>query len=93
MNHYSSNGVLILRGRAPRLLVAGGLMIGIVPYTLALIVPLEEQLLSLESRVRRGEQADVRNEDVVDKLETWRWLNYGRTLLPALGVAMAWTLW
>lgn len=39
------------------LLVAGSFMIGIVPYTLSLIVPLEVSLLAEEAKMRKMLQA------------------------------------
>lgn len=81
-------------------------MIGIVPYTLALIVPVEEKLLRRESKLAKDRVANKltpleagpdENDDTYrntrEMLSRWNALNYGRTLLPVLGIAVAWTLW
>lgn len=84
------------------LLVAGSFMIGIVPYTLSLIVPLEEVLLNKQARlVKAAEKLDhngvserkVSAEETRSLLNRWAVLNYGRTALPLVGLVVAWSIW
>ncbi|KAH6884203.1 hypothetical protein B0T10DRAFT_493739 [Thelonectria olida] len=88
-----------LPGRVPRLLLAGSLMVGIVPYTLALIVPVEEVLLKREAKIakaRKDGSAPTEGstmDDTMALLRRWNVLNYGRTMLPLLGAIVAWTLY
>ncbi|KAG8527864.1 uncharacterized protein KY384_006780 [Bacidia gigantensis] len=96
--------------RALLLLVAGAFIVGIVPFTLRFIVPLEETLLKKNAEVQkaRGAQAnEIAGEKIGaivvgsdggvpetrKQIEEWVRLNYIRTIFPAIGVAVAWSLW
>lgn len=90
--HYSAVDFR-LSGPVPRLLLAGGLMVGIVPYSILFVVPVEEELTEIESRLTRGEDVYLDNKDIREMMSTWKLLNYGRMVLPVIGAAIAWTLW
>jgi hypothetical protein len=82
------------------LLVAGAFMIGIVPFTLYMIVPTEEIMLKKEAKLddgingkagtsgSEGSAAETRR-----LLKRWATLNYGRAILPMVGVLVAWSVW
>ncbi|KAL1971162.1 hypothetical protein VTN77DRAFT_113 [Rasamsonia byssochlamydoides] len=82
------------------LLAAGSCMIGIVPFTLMTIVPLEKVLLGKEARLAKARREKVEGpEDEASAAETRRLLkrfntlNYVRTILPVVGVIVAWNAW
>jgi hypothetical protein len=91
------------QSRLPRLVSSGLLVLGIVPYTLLFIVPVEEPLLKKEKAMRRpqsvgsvdsspegGKQAGLQTMSL---LQRWNVLNYGRTVLPFAGMLLAWSIY
>jgi hypothetical protein len=82
-------------------------MIGIVPFTLVLIVPTEEKLLGKEAKLRRSRNFNLKTKDKEEAASSfrhlsedtralmvhWNVLNYGRVVFPLLGMLLAWTLW
>ncbi|KAJ5089209.1 hypothetical protein N7532_007893 [Penicillium argentinense] len=85
------------------LVVAAVFAISLVPYTLTVIVPLEETLLKRQGNLSRGnlEQSSkgkVKNTEATadairsrEMMERWISLNYIRTLLPLTTVVWVWT--
>jgi hypothetical protein len=77
-------------------------MIGLVPFTVAFILPVEDPLLEREAALSNGHAPEAspggRKEktgaadDTLVLLKKWTFRNYIRTIVPALGVATAWTL-
>jgi hypothetical protein len=86
------------------LLIGGILSISLVPFTLAMIVPLEETLLGRHGTLSREHIQGTGQEKVHDKataaaaiqtrnlMRKWVSLNYVRTLIPAMTVVWAWTM-
>lgn len=85
------------------LLVAGVLAVSLVPFTLTMIVPLEETLLKRHGKLSRGDndtpgKGKLENGAAVDAaksreaMKKWVSLNYIRTLLPLTTVIWAWTV-
>lgn len=78
-------------------------MFGMVPYTLKWVVPLEEVLLKKERDLLNSEKGGKSRSDShsgrVSRAETrellsqWVALNYGRSVIPFVGVIIAWTIW
>lgn len=83
--YYGKGPLWPLPERASRLVLAGSLALGIVPYTLTLIVPLEEKLLRRKTLEKGGE--------TMLALRKWNRLNYVRALIPVMSVVAGWTLW
>lgn len=83
------------QGKVLSLIIAGSFMVGIVPYTLALIAPVEEILLKKEATMR-GKSATPKNErsalETKMQLQFWAKLNYGRAALPLVGTLIAWSI-
>ena len=96
--------------RVYSLLIAGAFMIGIVPFTLSMIVPLEEIMLAKETKLSKAQQQAAENGKGINGraeglggegsaaetrrlLKRWAMLNYGRTILPVVGVLVAWSIW
>jgi len=92
------------------LLVAGAFMIGIVPFTLYMIVPTEEIMLKKEAKLTKARQLAAKLDDGINGkagtsgsegsaaetrrlLKRWATLNYGRAILPMVGVLVAWSVW
>ncbi|KAI2603152.1 uncharacterized protein GGS25DRAFT_526193 [Hypoxylon fragiforme] len=79
-----------------RLSLAAALMVGLIPFTLAFVLPTEEKILKRAARFASGESvakdADKKEEDTRALMEKWSVLNYARTLFPVAGVVVAWTL-
>ena len=75
-------------------------MLGMVPYTLMWIVPLEEVLLKREKDLMKfGDEAKSKSKEKQESLartrkllERWVTLNYCRMSIPFVGVMIAWTL-
>ncbi|KAM5459233.1 hypothetical protein McanCB49686_001698 [Microsporum canis] len=83
--YYTKGPLWPLPGRVAKLLLPGVLAVGIMPYTIALIVPLEEKLLRKETLGKPGQtEAGLRK---------WNRLNYARSLIPFLSLAAGWCLW
>lgn len=87
------------------LLIAGLLAISLVPFTLVIIVPLEEELLERHRKLcREGPQtmsqgklhnnaaATARAIETHRVMEKWVFLNYFRTILPAVTVFWIWLM-
>lgn len=84
-------------------------MLGMVPYTLKWIVPLEEVLLKKERDLlkerdlqspEKGERSSGPSHSSRETLDETRellarrvFLNYGRMVIPFVGVVIAWTIW
>ncbi|KAI1372122.1 hypothetical protein F4677DRAFT_433535 [Hypoxylon crocopeplum] len=79
-----------------RMVLAASLIIGLIPYTLAFIVPTEEKLLKKGAKLANEKQESTSiasKEETRQMMRKWNVLNYGRTLFPIAGVLVAWTLW
>lgn len=85
-------------------------MIGIVPFTLSMIVPIEEVMLKKEAKLNKTRKPTLELHDGINGkaqalgsegsaaetmrlLKRWVMLNYGRTMLPLVGVLVAWSVW
>ena len=75
-------------------------MIGLVPYTIAFILPVEDPLLEREAVLSKthalgnghAEKTEDSSEDTLALIKKWNFRNYIRAMIPALGVAVAWSL-
>ncbi|KAI2627781.1 hypothetical protein GGR54DRAFT_431759 [Hypoxylon sp. NC1633] len=91
---YYKNGKVT--PQVTRLGLAASLIIGLIPFTLAFIVPGEEKLLKKGAKLAKEKQeitSDASLEETRQMLEKWNVLNYVRTLFPLAGVVVAWTVW
>ncbi|MCJ1268832.1 hypothetical protein MMC22_008720 [Lobaria immixta] len=89
--------------RVYAILLSGLFMFGMVPYTLKWVVPLEEVLLKKERDLlhsekggkSRGDSHSSRHSlmETRKMLALWVALNYGRMVIPFVGVVIAWTIW
>lgn len=84
-------------------------MIGIVPFTLKMIVPIEEIMLTKEAKLTKARQLAAEHNGIDGKAEAlgsdgsaaetrrllkrWATLNYWRTTLPLVGALVAWSVW
>ncbi len=85
------------------ILLSGFFMFGMVPYTLKWVVPLEEVLLKKERDLLNSEKGGKSRGDSHSSQESlietrellteWVALNYGRMVIPFVGVVIAWTIW
>ena len=92
--------------RVVPLLVAGSFMMGIVPFTLYTIVPVEEILLEKEAKLAKTQKLAAGYDTSIDGeaeakgsasetrrlLKRWAKLNYVRTTFPLVGLVVAWTI-
>ena len=61
----------------------------VVPYTLLLLAPTNNALLERVRRWdKREEISETKEGSTWELLETWGRWNYGRSMLPTLGVAV-----
>lgn len=77
-------------------------MFAMVPYTLKWVVPLEEVLIKKQRGLEKMKQEAKPDSDSHNEQESiaatrrmfdqWVTLNYGRMVLPFVGVMIAWTL-
>lgn len=67
-------------------------MIGLVPYTLIFILPMEEWLLEREKDANSGMRSDTEEKKTWVLLRRWGQLNYVRAIFPLAGMLLAWTL-
>lgn len=83
------------------LLMAGILAMSLVPFTLVMIVPLEESLLERHRKLSRegppgklnsNAAATLRAMESRRVMEKWVSLNYFRTILPAVTVSWIWLM-
>lgn len=89
--------------RVYKILLSGLFMFGMVPYTLKWVVPLEEVLLKKERDLLSSEKGGKSRGDshsgrmsrteTREMLAQWVALNYGRMVIPFVGVVIAWTIW
>ncbi|KAB5566228.1 hypothetical protein GE09DRAFT_1218496 [Coniochaeta sp. 2T2.1] len=91
----TGRSALSLGGRVPRLVLAGALMIGLIPYTVAFILPVEDPLLEKEAAIRSGKASGEGRDagETVALLKKWNVRNYIRATIPALGMGVAWSLY
>lgn len=85
------------------ILLSGLFMFGMVPYTLKWIVPLEEVILKKERDLLDSDKDGKSKGDSHSSQESlaetrkllaqWVVLNYGRMVIPFVGVVIAWTVW
>ena len=90
------------------ILISGLFLFGMVPYTIQWVVPLSEELLKREreraEKIRAKTEKDGKSlddsqsdraslDETRKKLERWVALNYGRMVIPFIGVAVAWTIY
>ena len=70
-------------------ILAAILPVSIVPYTLLLLAPTNNALLERVRRWdKREEVSEAKEGSTKELLQAWQRLNYGRSMLPTLGVAV-----
>lgn len=92
--HHSSNSSPVAR-----LLLAGTLMFGILPYTALIVAPGNRKMMTRwrelvdeNGRVRGGEERkEGGGVESRERVRRWGRLNYGRVVLPLAGAFVAWT--
>ena len=89
--HHSTNSTV------PRLLLAGCLMLGIVPYTGLIVAPGNKEMMTRwkelvdENGRAVGEENKGSGVESRERVRRWGRLNYGRVVLPLAGAFIAWT--
>lgn len=82
----------------PRLLLAGTLSFGIVPYTGLVVAPGNRRMMARWRELvdKDGEPMGVERKgggvESRERVRRWGRLNYGRVLLPFAGAFVAWTI-
>lgn len=73
--------------------LAAALTIGIVPFTLVVIQPTNNDLFALQRPIFKGNARfyDKTNKETRALLKTWVKLNLVRSVFPLLGTAVAWS--
>ena len=89
--HHSTNSTV------SRLLLAGCLMVGILPYTGLIVAPGNrimmrrwKELVDKNGRAV-GQESKERGLESRERVRRWGRLNYGRVVLPIAGAFVAWT--
>ena len=89
--HHSTNSTV------SRLLLAGFLMLGILPYTGLMVAPGNRKMMKRWRELVDENGRAVREEskeggvDSRERVRRWGRLNYGRVVLPLAGAFIAWT--
>lgn len=85
---------LVQHTKAIRLFVAGSLMLGVVPYTIALVAPINRKMMKrhaeLTAKSGKKEETAATGAETKRLVKKWEVLNYGRMLLPLTGAILTW---
>ncbi|KAA6409708.1 MAG: hypothetical protein FRX48_06320 [Lasallia pustulata] len=109
LSYWHESGSVVLEQASSSvipLLVAGSFMMGIVPFTLYMIVPVEEILLEKEAKLAKTQKLAAGHDTSIDGeaeakgsaaetrrlLKRWAKLNYVRTIFPLVGLVVAWSI-
>ena len=70
-------------------------MIGLIPFTVAFILPVEDPLLEKEAAIGSGKETSEGSnaDETVALLRKWNVRNYIRATIPAMGMGVAWSLY
>jgi hypothetical protein len=86
---------LVRQTKAIRLFVAGSLMLGVVPYTIAVVAPINRKMMrrhaELTAKTGKKEETAASGAEAKRLVKMWEVLNYGRMLLPLTGAILAWS--
>ncbi|GAM42126.1 hypothetical protein TCE0_043f15812 [Talaromyces pinophilus] len=85
---------LVQHTKAMRLFVAGSLMLGVVPYTIALVATINRKMMKRHSELTaksgKKEETTATAAETKRLVKKWEVLNYGRMLLPLTGAILTW---
>lgn len=97
INAYLASKHRSTNGTGSRLLLAGCLMLGILPYTGLMVAPGNRKMMTRwrelvdENGMAVGEERKEGRVESRERVRRWGRLNYGRVVLPLAGAFVAWT--